>query len=178
MLIVILNIFLFLILLLLIFTYTMFWPPDSPWAPWWRTNEKIANAICKLAKVNKKDVVYDLGCGDGVLISVAAKNFGAKAVGIEIDLSRYLFAKIRAKINGVSKKIKIKRNNFFKESLEEATVIVVYLVPKTLERLKIKFLKELKPGVKVVSYRYEINLPLVAYDKKNEIRVYKIPRSI
>lgn len=174
---VILNIFLFLILLLLIFTYTMFWPPDSPWAPWWRTNEETADAICRLAKIDKKDVVYDLGCGDGVLVTAAAKKYGAKAVGIEIDPSRYLFAIIRARINGVSKKIKIKRKNFFKESLENATVIVVYLVPKTLERLKTKFLKELKPGVRVVSYKYEIDLPLIAFDKKNDVRVYKIPKN-
>jgi len=175
MLIVILNIFLFLTLLLLIFTYTMFWPPDSPWAPWWRTNEETADAICRLAKIDKKDVVYDLGCGDGVLVTVAAKKYGAKAVGIEIDPSRYLFAIIRVRINGLSKKIKIKRKNFFNESLEDATVIVVYLVPKTLERLKTKFLKELKPGVRIVSYKYEIDLPLIAFDKKNDVKVYKIP---
>ena len=153
----------------------MFWPPDSPWAPWWRTNEETADAICKLAKIDKKDVVYDLGCGDGVLVTVAAKKYGAKAVGIEIDPSRYLFAIIRARINGLSKKIKIKRKNFFNESLADATVIVVYLVPKTLERLKTKFLKELKPGVRIVSYKYEIDLPLIAFDKKNDVKVYKIP---
>lgn len=153
----------------------MFWPPDSPWAPWWRTNEETADAICKLAKIDKKDVVYDLGCGDGVLVTVAAKKYGAKAVGIEIDPSRYLFAIIRVRINGLSKKIKIKRKNFFNESLEDATVIVVYLVPKTLERLKTKFLKELKPGVRIVSYKYEIDLPLIAFDKKNDVKVYKIP---
>jgi 16S rRNA A1518/A1519 N6-dimethyltransferase RsmA/KsgA/DIM1 with predicted DNA glycosylase/AP lyase activity len=178
MLIIILNIFLFIILLLLIFTYTMFWPPDSPWAPWWRTNEKAADAICKLAKINNKDLVYDLGCGDGVLVNVAAKKYGAKAVGIEIDLTRYFFAKIRTMLNKLSKQVKIKKNNFFKESLTGATIIVVYLVPKTLERLRIKFLKELKPGTRIVSYRYEINLPLVAYDKENDVRVYKIPKNI
>ena len=153
----------------------MFWPPDSPWAPWWRTNEETADAICRLAKIDKKDVVYDLGCGDGVLVTVAAKKYGAKAVGIEIDPSRYLFAIIRVRINGLSKKIKIKRKNFFNESLADATVIVVYLVPKTLERLKTKFLKELKPGVRIVSYKYEIDLPLIAFDKKNDVKVYKIP---
>ena len=174
----IIDIIFFLLLLLLIFIYSMLWPPDSPWAPWWRTNERIAIAICRLAKINKNDVVYDLGCGDGVLVNVAAKKFGAKAVGIEIEPSRFLFAKIRTKLNGLSKKVKIKRKNFFKESLTGATVVVVYLVPKTLERLKTKFLKELKPGVRVVSYRYKINLPLVTYDKKNDIRVYRIPKNI
>jgi 16S rRNA A1518/A1519 N6-dimethyltransferase RsmA/KsgA/DIM1 with predicted DNA glycosylase/AP lyase activity len=176
--VIILNIFLFIVLLFLIFVYTMFWPPDSPWAPWWRTNEKTANAICKLAKINKNDVVYDLGCGDGVLVNVAAKKFGAKAVGIEIDLSRYIFARIRTSLNGLSKQVKFKRNNFFKEPLSGATIIVVYLVPKTLEKLKTKFLKELKPGTKIVSFRYKIDLPLVARDNKNDIRVYKIPRNI
>ncbi len=155
---------------------SMFWPPDSPWAPWWRTNKKVARAMCKLAKIGKKDIVYDLGCGDGTALEIAAGEFGAQGVGIEIDPLRYLISKIRFKINGLNKKIKIIKNNFHSVNLSDASIVFVYLVPKALARLKRKLLKELKPGTLLVSFRYKINLPLVAYDKINDIYLYEISK--
>ncbi len=152
----------------------MFWPPDSPWAPWWRTDKKTAEAICKLAKIGKKDIVYDLGCGDGELILLAAKKYGANAVGVEIDFLRYFYAKTRVAINELNGKIKLKRKNFFKENISNASIIVVYLVPKTLDKLKTKFLNELKPGTKIVSYKYEMNLKKIKEDKENKLYLYKI----
>jgi len=154
----------------------MFWPPDSPWAPWWRTSKKVARAMCFLAKVGKNDIVYDLGCGDGEALNIAAREFGAKGVGIEIDLLRYLFSKIRFKINGYGKKICIIKKNFYDVNISSASVIFVYLVPRALERLKPKFLKELKNGTLVVSFRYKANLPFVAYDEENDIYLYEIKK--
>jgi len=154
----------------------MFWPPDSPWAPWWRTSEKVARAMCLLAKVGKDDIIYDLGCGDGEALDVAARKFGAKGVGIEIDPLRYLFSKIRFKINGYGNKVRIIKKNFYDVTLSPASVIFVYLVPRALERLKPKLLKELRNGTLLVSYRYEANLPFVAYDKENDIYLYKIKK--
>jgi SAM-dependent methyltransferase len=168
------NIALLLIILFLFLLLSMFWPPDSPWAPWWRTDKKTANAMCRLAKVSKKDIVYDLGCGDGEALSVAAKDFGAKGVGIEIDLLRYLFSKIRFKVGGFDKKVKIIKDNFYDVDISGASIIFAYLVPRVLEKLKPKFLKELKKGTAIVSYRYKISLPLSIYDKKNDIYLYKI----
>ena len=150
----------------------MIWPPDSPWAPWWRTNKKVARAMCRLAKIGKDDIVYDLGSGDGTALIVAAKEFGAKGVGIEIDPLRAFIATLMIYINKVSQKITIKRRNFFDVDISEASVVFVYLVPKALNRLLPKFKKELKKGTRIVSYRYEISLPLKKYDKENEIRLY------
>lgn len=172
-----LTVFIFVIILFLLIVLSMIWPPDSPWAPWWRTNTKTAKAICRLTKISNKDIVYDLGCGDGEVLIQAAK-IGAKGVGIEIDPIRFFIAKVKVVKNNLSKKIIIKRDNFFNQDVSSATVVIVYLVPKTLDRLKIKFLKELKPGVRIVSYKYKIDLPLIRYDKKYELRVYKIPKSI
>lgn len=149
------------------------WPPDSPWAPWWRTNKETAKAICKIGDIEKDDIVYDLGCGDAEFLKQAGK-IGATGVGLEIEPSRFLIAKLRIMNNGLQKKIEIKRKNFFKENISNASVIVVYLVPKTLEKLIPKFKKELKKGTRIVSYRYEMSLPLKAYDKKNELRLYTI----
>lgn len=172
----IVNIALLLMIVFLLLLLSMFWPPDSPWAPWWRTNEKVARAMCRLAKVSKKDTVYDLGCGDGTALNIAAKEFGAKGVGIEIDLLRYLFSKIRFKLNRLNEKVKIIKSNFHDVNISSASVVFVYLVPKALKRLKPKLLKELKCGTLLVSFRYRTKLPLVTYDKINDIYLYEIKR--
>jgi ribosomal protein L11 methylase PrmA len=164
---IILVIILFLLLLL-----SMVWPPDSPWAPWWRTNTKTAEVICALAKITEKDIIYDLGCGDGEVLIHAGK-IGAKGVGIEIDPLRVFTAKARIMRNNLSKKILIKRSNFFSEDISKASVIIVYLIPKTLEKLIPKFKKELKKGTRIVSYVYEIKgLKVRQVDKKNKLRLY------
>ena len=71
-------------------------------------------------------------------------------------------------------KISIKRNNFFNEKYSDATVIIVYLIPKTLDKLLPRFKKQLKKGTRIVSYRYEMKMPLKGIDKENNIRLYII----
>ena len=136
----------------------MVWPPNSPWAPWWRTNRETARAICELAEITMSDLVYDLGCGDGTLIITAAKEYGAKVVGIEIDPLRFLSSMIRIIFNGLSSRVAVKRENFFNTDLSKATVVVMYLIPKTLNLLLPKFKKELKKGTRIVSYKYPLKL--------------------
>lgn len=161
------------IFVLLIFL-SWIWPPDSPWAPWWRTKNKTAKAAFKLAKTSRKDVVYELGSGEATALIVANKEFGARCVGVEIEPARFYLSKFSIWRKGLKNKVIIKRGDMFKENLSEATVIYVYLVPKTLNRLIPKFKKELKKGTRIVSYKYEMNLPLKKYDKKNELRLYII----
>lgn len=162
---------------LLLFLLSMIWPPDSPWSPWWRTNKKTAEIMCRLAKIKKGDFIYDLGSGDGQALQAAA-DLGAKGVGIEIDPFRVFISKIRVKLSGNKENIEIRRSNFFAVNLSDATVIFAYLVPKTLARLKPKFLKELKPGTRIVTFVYKIDLPLVASDTKNEVYVFEVPRKL
>ncbi|MDO8620943.1 MAG: hypothetical protein Q7R31_01545 [Candidatus Levybacteria bacterium] len=168
------NLLLFAIIVFLFLVLSMVWPPDSPWAPWWRTNRKTARAMCRLAKVTKDDVIYDLGSGDGTALLVACKEFGAKGIGIEIDPLRALISKIRVKFSNSEKDIKIIRKNFFEVDIAKATVIFVYLVPKALNKLKQKFLKELKSGTRIVSFRYKMDLPLKSYDKDYNINLYTV----
>lgn len=166
-----------LVLLAIIFLLLLLsavWPPDSPWAPWWRTSKKTARAICKLAKVKKGDLIYDLGSGDGTALMIAAKEFGAHGIGIEIDPLRYWVSKVLLQKNSVADSVKILRKNFFAQNLKDADVVFVYLIPKTLEKLLPKFKKELKKGTRIVSFVYEINLPLKGFDKENRIRLYVI----
>ncbi len=170
----VINIVLLVIIVFLLIILSWVWPPNSPWAPWWRTNKKVSWAACKLANIKKGDVVYDLGCGDGTLIITAAKEFGAKAVGIEIDPLRYFISSMLLRSNRLSANVKVLRKNFFDVDFSQANVIFVYLVPKTLNMLLPKFKKELKKGTRIISYRYEVQLPLKKYDQKNNLRLYSI----
>lgn len=163
---------LFIISVLLLLLYIIL-PPDSPWAPWWRTNKKTAVAICKLAKITSKDVVYDLGCGDGEVMARCA-SLGAKGVGIEVDLIRVLIARLKIAMQGKSNNVIIKRSNFFNEDFSKASVIIVYLVPATLNKLLPRFKKELKKGTRIVSFRYKMELSITGEDVKNKLYLYTI----
>ncbi len=162
-------------IILLLILLSMIWPPDSPWSPWWRTDKGRAELMCELANVKETDIVYDLGSGDGEALIVAARECGAEGVGVEIDPIRVWVSKMRIKRRKAENDIKILRKNFFDVDLSSATVVFAYLIPRALERLKPKFLEELKPGTRVVTFVYKMDLPLIASDEKNEIYVYKIP---
>lgn len=169
-----LNSILLIAIICLLILLSMVWPPDSPWSPWWRTSKEKSRAICKFVKLTKKDIFYELGSGEGNTLIIAAKEFGVDAVGIEIDPIRYYFSKINVWFSGTSKKIVIKKANFFDIDLSRATVIYAYLVPKALQRLKPKFLKELPKGARIVSLNYQMNLPLQKKDEKNNLFLYTI----
>lgn len=168
---------LLLFVLFLLIALSMIWPPDSPWAPWWRTSGRIARAMCKLAKVGKRDVVYDLGSGDGTALITAAREFGARGVGIEIDPLRAYVSAARIRLEKVDDRVKIIQKNFFDVPISDATAVFVYLVPKALLRLQPKLAAELKPGVRVVSYRYKIPyLPLTMQDEVHQLYLYTVPK--
>lgn len=168
------DLFLLFAIVFLLFLLSMIWPPDSPWAPWWRTSDKIAKKVCRLADVKKGDLMFELGSGDAQTLITAARKFQAHGVGIEIDPLRVAISKLRIKSNGLSKEIKIIRGNFFDQDLSKADVIFVYLVPKTLDKLLPKFKKELKKGTRIVSYKYEMKIQEKAYAKKAELFLYII----
>lgn len=123
---------------------TFVWPPDSPWSPWWRTSNKSAISACRLSKITKKDIVYELGSGDGEFILTAANKFHAKkAVGIEIEHTRYWIAKLRAKF-AKSENVQFIRRDFKKIKITEATVVYFYLVPAVIKRIFPKLKKRVK----------------------------------
>jgi predicted RNA methylase len=164
------------IIIILLFLLSMLWPPDSPWSPWWRTTPHLARIECKLAKVKKGDVIYDLGSGEGTALIIAAKEYGATGIGIEIDPFRAFQSKVAVQLAGVSDKIEIRRDSFWNQDISDATVVFMYLIPKTLIKLRPKFLKELRPGTRVVTFVYRMDLPLIAKDDKAELYCYEIPQ--
>jgi len=170
----ILSIFLIIIVIFLLIAISWIWPPNSPWAPWWRTKSKTAEKALRLAKVNSKDLVYELGSGEATALVVAAEKFGATGVGIEIDPIRCFLSRLTIKRKKLDKKIIIKKKSFFEENLKDADVVYVYLVPKALEKLIPKFKKELKKGTRIISYKYKLSLEIKKEDKENNLSLYVI----
>lgn len=168
----VLNIILLLFVVILLLLLSMVWPPDSPWAPWWRTDDKNARAASRLAEIKPTDTVYELGSGDAGFLVIAAKEYKAKCVGVEIDPLRVLISKVKINFLGLAEKIKIIKKNFFEVNLSDATVVFVYLVPKALERLRPKLLKELKPGTRIISFRYEFKKPFRKQDTRHTLYLY------
>lgn len=111
--------------------------------------------MLSLAGVTGQDTVYDLGCGDGRVLIAAAKFHAARGVGIEIDPFRFALAWLLTLIAGQARRVSVRFGNFFKIDISPATVVVLFLYGPTNDRLKEKFLRELRPGTRVVSYVWQ-----------------------
>lgn len=120
-------------------------------APWWPTSMKTVHKMLRLAEVGPEDVVYDLGCGDGRTLLIAARRFGARAVGIELDPLRYLWCQMLITVLGLRSRVEIVRGDFFNQDLSDADVVTCYLLQGTNAKLMTKFSRELRPGARVVS---------------------------
>src|SRR6478672_2737041 len=107
--------------------------PDVPYVP---TTETAVQAMLKLGEVKKTDVVYDLGCGDGRIVITAAKELGARGVGIDINPVRIGEAKENAKKAGVEKLVRFEENDLFDAKIGEATVVTLFLLPNINLKLR------------------------------------------
>ena len=125
-------------------------------APWLPTPKKKVREMLELAEVTPTDIVYDLGSGDGRIVIMAAKEFGAESVGIEIDPIRVRWSQFKIKRNKVGHKARVIRTNFLKMNLEAATVITIYGGIKINEQIKEKLERDLKQGTRVVSYFFKL----------------------
>lgn len=133
------------------------------------------NKLLDMAGVSEKDIVYDLGCGDGRVLITAARRFGARGVGFEIDPFRFVFAWFMTRISGQAGKVSIRFGNFFGKDITDATVVVLFLYGPTNDRLKPKFIRELKPGTRIVSYVWEFDgWELVDSLPEDRIYLYRI----
>jgi len=129
--------------------------PDVPFVP---TTEEAVAAMLKLANVQKTDVVYDLGCGDGRIVIAAAKTYGAHAVGIDINPVRLAEANENLKKAGpdVAKLVRFEENDLFQADIHEATVVTLFLLSSVNLKLRPKLLADLKPGTRVVSNTFDM----------------------
>jgi SAM-dependent methyltransferase len=126
--------------------------PDVIFVP---TPDFVVARMLSMARVGRTDVVYDLGCGDGRIVIAAAKQFGARGVGFDIDPERVREARANVERAGVGHLVRIEQADIFAVDLKDATVITLYLLPSLNIRLLPKF-AELRPGVRIVSHDFSM----------------------
>jgi multidrug efflux pump subunit AcrA (membrane-fusion protein) len=126
--------------------------PDVIYVP---TPQEVVDAMLAMANVTSKDVVYDLGSGDGRIPITAGQKYGARAVGIDIDPQRIKEANENLAKANVSDRVQFLNQDLFTTDLSEATVITLYLLPSLNQKL-MPTLKQLKPGTRIVSHSFDM----------------------
>ncbi|MBG1257692.1 class I SAM-dependent methyltransferase [Nostoc commune] len=126
---------------------------DVPYVP---TPQPVVDAMLKVAKVGKNDVLYDLGSGDGRIVNTAAQKFGTRGIGIDINPERIQEANDNAQKAGVTDRVKFVQQDLFTTDFSEATVVTLYLLPEVNAKLRPKLLSELKPGTRIVSHAFDM----------------------
>jgi len=129
---------------------------DGSKVPFVATSDGAVRAMLKLAAVNRNDIVYDLGCGDGRIVIAAAKDYGAHGVGIEIDPQLVKEANENARKAGVKGLVRFEEKDLFDADIHSATVVTLFLREDFNLRLRPKLLKELKPGARIVSNTFDM----------------------
>jgi len=127
--------------------------PDVIFVP---TPQEVVEDMLRLADVKKGDVLYDLGSGDGRIAVTAAKKYGIRATGIDIDPERIKEANENAKKAGVTKLVEFRQEDLFKARFKDATVVTLYLLPDLNVKLRPRLLAELKPGTRIVSHQFDM----------------------
>ena len=128
-------------------------PLDVPYVP---TPVPVVDAMLDLAKVNKSDVVCDLGCGDGRIVVRAATRFGCRGVGVDLNPERVKEAKANAIRANVTELTRFEVGDVFEFDFSGATVVTMYLLPSVNLKLRPRLLKELKPGTRLVSHDFHM----------------------
>lgn len=127
--------------------------PDIHYEP---TPDNVVAAMLDLAQVSGKDVVYDLGCGDGRIVIAAARLRGARGVCVDIDPQRIRESRANAARAGVAERIVFLNQDLFDTDLAGATVITLFLSRDVNQKLRPKLVRELKPGIRVISYVHDM----------------------
>lgn len=118
------------------------------------TSDTVVNAMLNLANVSSEDVVYDLGSGDGRIVIAAAREFGARGVGIDIDPERIEESNENASRAGVTDKVEFIEADLFESDFSEASVVTLYLLSSLNEKLRPMLMQQLKPGTRIVSHAF------------------------
>ncbi len=126
--------------------------PDVVFVP---TRPEVVKRMLEMAEIRTNDILYDLGCGDGRIVVAAAKQYGIKAVGVDIDPQRIKESLENVRTNNVAHLVTIKQGDVFELDFHEATVVTLYLLPELNVRLMPKLAK-LKPGSRIISDEFDM----------------------
>lgn len=165
-----LSLFLFVLILLWILIPALYGLPPVPTKP-----ERIHKAL-KLANLHANEVLYDLGAGDGRVLLIAARDFGATAVGIEVGPVQCALIWLRALASGLGNKVKVKWANFYKADLSDADVVFVYATSKEVLKLAPHLERQMKRGARLVSISADFpEWEPSTLDDRNLIFLYEMP---
>lgn len=130
-------------------------PPklDVPYVP---TPQEVVDRMLDMGKVRRSDLLYDLGCGDGRIVVTAARKYGARGVGIDIDPRRIEEARQNAQQAGVTERTEFHVGNLFETDFSRATVVTLYLLPELNQKLRPQLWRQLKPGTRIVSHAFDM----------------------
>lgn len=131
-------------------------PAQQSLAPYVPTPQEVVERMLELAGVTRNDVVYDLGCGDGRIVITAAKKYGARAVGIDLDPERIAESKANAEKAGVTKLVEFRLQDATTVDVSPATVVTLYLLSASNLKLRPMLTKQLKPGSRIVSHAFSM----------------------
>ena len=140
--------------LLLVAVLAAFQAAPTNLAPYVPTPPEVVDRMLALAKVGPRDVVYDLGCGDGRIVVAAAKKYGARGVGVDIDPQRISESIANARRAGVEKQVTFRVEDAMKTDVSDATVVTLYLLSFANVQLRPILLKQLEPGARIVSHNF------------------------
>lgn len=126
-------------------------PRVAPYVP---SPQLVVTEMLRLANVGPSDFVIDLGSGDGRIVLTAAKQFGARGLGVEIQEDLLRLSNEMARKQGLADRVLFVNQDLFKADVAQATVVTMYLIPETVEKLRDKLLAELRPGARIVSHDY------------------------
>ena len=161
---------LFIIGLLWVIVPAMYGLPSRPTHP-----DRIRKAL-HMANLKRDEALYDLGSGDGRVLIIAAREFGAKAVGIEVGPVQRLVSRVAARNNGVSERVRIEAGDFYKSDVRNADVVFIYATSTEVAKLASHLEKQMKPGSRVVSISADFpEWEPTGFDKDKLIFVYAMP---
>ena len=152
--------------------------------PYVQTPHEVVAQMLRLAGVGRNDVVYDLGSGDGRLVIAAARDFGARGVGVEIDPRLVAQSVESARRAGVGDRVTFREQDLFQTDLADATVVTLYLSPASNLRLRPKLLRELRPGARIVSHDFDMGdwpparaLRIDVMERASQVYLWVVPKS-
>ncbi len=152
----------------------VFWS-ETRGAPWIPTPMAKVRKLLAMAQVKPGEVVYDLGSGDGRVLVIAAREFGAQAVGIEVDLFRYLWTCLWIRLHRLQGQVRVIWGDLFVQDIGQADVVVLYLRRRTNELLMVKLLLELRPQTRVISHMFTFpDWEPVSQDEVARLYLYRV----
>jgi len=153
--------------------------PDVRYEP---SGNEVVQAMLRLGKVGARDVVYDLGCGDGRIVIAAVRERGARGVCVDIDPQRIAESRYNAQAAGVADRIQFRNEDLFTTAIGDATVVMIFLYPDLNLKLRPKLWSELKPGTRLVSHWHDMGdwkpqetLRVVSEGRERPIYLWTIP---